>query len=104
MKTIARVKFPEAFINALQGREFPNLRMYCSHWTYQISADKTMICEIVDDYDFKGNSKKCLDIELALFDYCFNVSCKEEQQERDRFWDLFPDRKLTWTILKKVTI
>lgn len=44
MKTIARVKFPEAFINALQGREFPNLRMYCSHWTYQISADKTMIC------------------------------------------------------------
>ena len=104
MKTIARVKFPEAFINALQGREFPNLRMYCSDWIDQINDDKTMICEIVDNYDFKYNSNKCLDIELALFDYYFNVSCKEEQQERDRFWDLFPDKKLTWTIVKKVTI
>ena len=67
MKTIARVKFCDGFIKALQSPEFPNLRMYCSEWIYKIESDGTMICEVVDDTDIKtGKPKKSLDIELSL--------------------------------------
>ena len=87
MKTIARVKFCDGFIKALQSPKFPNLRMYCSEWTHKIESDGTMICEVVDDTDIKtGKPKKSLDIELALFDYFFNVSCEEEERERRNLW------------------
>ena len=42
MKTIARVKFCDDFIKALQSPEFPNLRMYCSEWTHKIESDGTV--------------------------------------------------------------
>lgn len=103
MKTIARVKFCEGFIKALQSREFPNLRMYCSEWTHKIESDGTMVCEIVDDYDAKGNPKKSLDIELALFDYFFNVSCEEEEIERKHLWAIV-NNKIDRQIIKIIKI
>ena len=103
MKTIARVKFCEGFIKALQSREFPNLRMYCSKWINKIEPDGTMLCEVVDDYDRNGNPKKSLDIELALFDYFFNVSCEEEDRERRNLWTMVND-KIDRQIIKVINI
>ena len=88
MKTIARVKFCDGFIKALKNtKDFPNLYMYCGYWANNIEADDTILCEVVDDTDIKtGQPKKSLDIELSLFDYFFNVSCKEEERERRNLW------------------
>ena len=104
MKTIARVKFCDGFIKALQSPEFPNLRMYCSEWTHKIESDGTMLCEVVDDYDRKGNPKKSLDIELALFDYFFNVSCEEEKRERRNLWAMVNNNKIDRQIIKVINI
>lgn len=103
MKTFARVKFCEGFIKALQSSEFPNLRMYCREWIYKIESDGTMVCEVVDDCDFKGNPKKSLDIELALFDYFFNVSCEEEDIERENLWAMV-NNKIDREIVKIINI
>ena len=104
MKTIARVKFCDGFIKALQSPEFPNLRMYCSEWTHKIESDGTMICEVVDDTDIKtGQPKKSLDIELALFDYFFNVSCEEEVRERRNLWAMV-NNKIDRQIIKVINI
>ena len=104
MKTIARVKFCDGFIKALQSPKFPNLRMYCSEWTHKIESDGTMICEVVDDTDIKtGKPKKSLDIELALFDYFFNVSCEEEDRERRNLWAMV-NNKIDRQIIKVINI
>lgn len=105
MKTFAKVKFHEGFMKALMDREFFNLRMYCGEWLSKIDeSDGTILCEVVDDTDIKtGKPKKSLDIELALFDYFFNVTCEEEKQERDKLWKLV-DGKITRTVIKVVTI
>lgn len=103
MKTIARVRFCEGFIKALRSPEFPNLRMYCSEWTHKIEKDGTMLCEVVDDYDKDGKLKKSLDIELALFDYFFNVSCEEEERERRNLWAIVNNR-IDLKIVNIVTI
>ena len=104
MKTIARVKFCDGCIKALQSPEFPNLRMYCSEWIYKIESDGTMICEVVDDTDIKtGKPKKSLDIELALFDYFFNVSCEEEKRERRNLWAIV-NNKIDRQIIKVINI
>ena len=104
MKTIARVKFCDGLIKALQSPEFPNLRMYCSEWIYKIESDGTMICEVVDDTDIKtGKPKKSLDIELALFDYFFNVSCEEEKIERRNLWTMV-NNKIDRQIIKVINI
>ena len=103
MKTIARVKFCDGFIKALQSPEFPNLRMYCSEWTHKIESDGTMLCEVVDDYDRNGNPKKSLDIERARFDYLFNVSCEEEARERRNLWTMV-NNKIDRQIIKVINI
>lgn len=104
MKTFAKVKFHEGFMKALMDREFSNLRMYCSEWLSKIDeSDGTILCEIVDDVDIDGNPKKSLDIELALFDYFFNVSCAEEEQERKKLWELV-NNKISREIIKVITI
>ena len=104
MKTIARVRFCDGFIKALQSPEFPNLRMYCSEWTHKIESDGTMICEVVDDTDIKtGKPKKSLDIELALFDYFFNVSCEEEARERRNLWTMV-NNNISRQIIKVINI
>ena len=90
MKTIARVRFCEGFIKTLKNtKDFPDLRMYCSHWADTIEADDTILCKVVDDTNIKtGQPKKSLDIELSLFDYFFNVSCEEEKRERENLWSM----------------
>lgn len=104
MKTLVKVKFHEGFMKALMDREFFNFRMYCSEWLSKIDeSDGTILCEVVDDVDINGKPKKSLDIELALFDYFFNVSCEEEELERKKLWQLV-DNKITRTIVKVVTI
>lgn len=106
MKTLARVRFKEGLIQALQNsKKFPDLHLYCSHWINTLDSDtSTMLCEVVDDVDIKtGKPKKTLDIELALFDYFFNVSCEVEELERKHLWQLV-DNKITWTVIKTVTI
>lgn len=105
MKTFARVKFHEGFIKALMDKEFSNLRMYCEEWLSKIDeSDGTILCEIVTTTDIRmGKPKKVLDIELALFDYFFNISCEEEKQERDRLWKLV-DNNITRQVIKIVTI
>lgn len=105
MKTFARVKFHEGFMKALMDKEFSNLRMYCEEWLSKIDeSDGTILCEIVTTTDIRiGKPKKVLDIELALFNYFFNISCEEEKQERDRLWKLV-DNNITRQIIKIVTI
>lgn len=105
MKTFAKVKFHEGFMKALMDKEFSNLRMYCEEWLSKIDeSDGTILCEIVTTTDIKmGKPKKVLDIELALFDYFFNISCEEEKQERDRLWKLV-DNNVTRQVIKIVTI
>ena len=78
--------------------------MYCSEWIYKIESDGTMICEVVDDIDIKtGKPKKSLDIELALFDYFFNVSCEEEKRERRNLWTMV-NNKIDRQIIKVINI
>lgn len=105
MKTFARVKFHEGFMKALMDKEFPNLRMYCEEWLSKIDeSNGTILCEIVTTTDIRmGKPKKVLDIELALFDYFFNISCEEEKQERDKLWKLV-NNNITRQVIKIVTI
>ena len=105
MKTFARVKFHEGFMKALMDKEFSNLRMYCEEWLSKIDeSDSTILCEIVTTTDIRiGKPKKVLDIELALFDYFFNVTCEEDQQERDKLWKLV-DNNITRQAIKIITI
>lgn len=105
MKTFAKVKFHEGFMKALMDKEFSNLRMYCEEWLSKIDeSDGTILCEIVTTTDIRMDKpKKVLDIELALFDYFFNISCEEEKQERDKLWKLV-DNNITRQVIKIVTI
>lgn len=78
--------------------------MYCSEWIHKIESDGTMICEVVDDTDIKtGKPKKSLDIELALFDYFFNVSCEEEKRERRNLWAMV-NNNISRQIIKIINI
>lgn len=105
MKTIARIKFCDGFINALKNtKDFPYLHMYCRHWANNIEDDDTILCEVVDDVDIKtGQPKKSLDIELSLFDYFFNVSCEEEERERRNLWAMV-NNKIDRQIIKVINI
>ena len=77
--------------------------MYCSEWTHKIESDGTMICEVVDDTDIKTGKSKKIDIEIALFDYFFNVFCEEEERERRNLWAMV-NNKIDRQIIKVINI